>query len=56
MRTISGTRRAEGDVDNVLAENTGEDAVAERAVFCKDFVDDILLDDLARAVGDRGAK
>jgi len=51
---IGGTRCAEGDANKVLAENAAEDAVAERAVFSKDLVDDIPLDDLALVACDRG--
>jgi len=51
---VSGARCSEGNANKVLAENTAEDAVAECAVFGKDLVEDIPLDDLALVMSDHG--
>ena len=51
---ISGSCGAEGDANKVLAKDTAEDAIAERAVLGKDLVDDIPVEDLALVAGDHG--
>lgn len=51
---ISGASSAEGNTNEVLAEDSAENTITERAVLSKDLVDDVPLEDLALVVGDYG--
>jgi hypothetical protein len=51
---ISGASSAEGNTDEVLAEDSTKDAITERAVLSKDLVDNVPLEDLALVAGDHG--
>lgn len=38
----------EGDADELLSEDLGEDRVAEGTIFSEDFVDDVLMKSVLR--------
>jgi uncharacterized UPF0146 family protein len=44
---VRGASGLERNSDKVLAEDVVEDAVAEGAVFVKDFVDDVLYQNMS---------
>lgn len=52
---IGGACCAEGNANEVLAENTAENTVAEIAVLCKDLIDNIPVKDSAPIAGNHGS-